>query len=85
MVIDPPRKGCDESFLNQLLQLQPSIMVYVSCNVHTQARDIGYILRSNSKNETGKYVVKSIVGADLFPQTHHVESVAVLVYKDGKE
>lgn len=51
----------------------------MSCNVHTQARDIGYIL----KEEKGKkYKVDSIRGFDFFPQTHHVEGVAVLTRVD---
>lgn len=56
-------------------------MVYVSCNVHTQARDVGMILRKSQEKmkEKGKeYVLESLRGFDLFPQTAHVESVAVL-------
>ncbi|KAF8470164.1 S-adenosyl-L-methionine-dependent methyltransferase [Kalaharituber pfeilii] len=75
VVIDPPRKGSDKVFLNQLLDLGPRRIVYVSCNVHTQARDLGYLL----SHEKGKgYRIDSIRGFDFFPQTHHVESVAVL-------
>ncbi|KAK9447229.1 S-adenosyl-L-methionine-dependent methyltransferase [Limtongia smithiae] len=72
MILDPSRKGCDERFLSQLLTYGPRRVVYVSCNVHTQARDVARILRD------GGYVVESIRGFDFFPQTHHVESVAVL-------
>jgi tRNA (uracil-5-)-methyltransferase len=79
LIIDPPRKGCDKPFLDQLLVFKPKRIVYVSCNVHTQARDMEYIL----KHETGsKYKVDSIRGFDFFPQTHHVESVAVLTLRD---
>jgi len=61
-------------------------MVYVSCNVHTQARDIGKLLRMVDEAEKaedggegrGRYVLESVRGFDLFPQTAHVESVAVL-------
>jgi tRNA (uracil-5-)-methyltransferase len=75
LIIDPPRKGCDKVFLDQLLDFRAKRVVYVSCNVHTQARDIGYILMS----EKGKgYRVDEIRGFDFFPQTHHVEGVAVL-------
>ncbi|KAI9510698.1 S-adenosyl-L-methionine-dependent methyltransferase [Russula earlei] len=83
VVVDPPRKGCDESFLRQLLAFRAQTVVYVSCNVHTQARDVGQIV-SWSANEVaegkrqGKYVLQSLRGFDLFPQTAHVESVAVL-------
>lgn len=79
VIIDPPRKGCDESFLDQLLKFRSSTVVYVSCNVHTQARDIGTILRkSESDLDRGRYIIESIRGFDLFPQTAHVESIAVL-------
>ncbi|KAF8228593.1 S-adenosyl-L-methionine-dependent methyltransferase [Tricholoma matsutake] len=79
LVIDPPRKGCDDNFIRQLLVFRPQTVVYVSCNVHTQARDIGAILNATEKEEAGrKYVLESLRGFDLFPQTAHVESVAVL-------
>ncbi|KAI0056764.1 S-adenosyl-L-methionine-dependent methyltransferase [Artomyces pyxidatus] len=78
LVIDPPRKGCDEKFIRQLLDFRPTTVVYVSCNVHTQARDVGMILRWSEEGEKGRYVLDSLRGFDLFPQTAHVESVAVL-------
>ncbi|KAF8533184.1 S-adenosyl-L-methionine-dependent methyltransferase [Trichophaea hybrida] len=81
-IIDPPRKGCDHLFLDQLLEFNPKKIVYVSCNVHTQARDVDYIL----KKEKGKgYKVDSIRGFDFFPQTHHVESVVVLTWVESVE
>lgn len=65
IVIDPPRKGCDEQFLTQLVKLAPRRIVYISCNVHTMARDLGWILR----DEIGKdYVINEITGFDFFPQ-----------------
>ncbi|KAH7330701.1 S-adenosyl-L-methionine-dependent methyltransferase [Rhizoctonia solani] len=79
VVIDPPRKGCDEPFIEQLVSFLPATLVYVSCNVHTQARDVGSILRKTQGAEVGRrYRIESIRGFDLFPQTAHVESVAVL-------
>ncbi|KAI5302769.1 tRNA(m5U54)methyltransferase, partial [Ascosphaera atra] len=85
MVIDPPRKGCDNVFLRQLLEYGPRRVVYVSCNVHTQARDVGVMVRGSVDGEEkgeGKkrtrYTIESIRGFDFFPQTAHVESVAVL-------
>ncbi|KAF8959827.1 S-adenosyl-L-methionine-dependent methyltransferase [Flammula alnicola] len=79
VIIDPPRKGCDDLFLEQLLNFRCSTVVYVSCNVHTQARDIGYIVRSTENDGEGKrYRMESLRGFDLFPQTAHVESVALL-------
>lgn len=76
VIIDPSRKGCDEVFLNQLSEYRPARVVYVSCNVHSQARDIQWFL--NSTKNGGEYRVESIRGFDFFPQTHHVEGVAVL-------
>ncbi|KAH8601208.1 S-adenosyl-L-methionine-dependent methyltransferase [Bisporella sp. PMI_857] len=77
VVLDPPRKGCDESFLNQLLQFGPRRVVYVSCNVHTQARDVGVLVRGLG-NGGARYNIESLRGFDFFPQTGHVEGVAVL-------
>ncbi|KAJ7660000.1 S-adenosyl-L-methionine-dependent methyltransferase [Mycena rosella] len=78
VVIDPPRKGCDGPFIEQLLGFGAGRVVYVSCNVHTQARDVGDILRKSGQGGKGRYVLESVRGFDLFPQTAHVESVAVL-------
>lgn len=79
LVIDPPRKGCDEKFINQLLAFGCQTVVYVSCNVHTQARDVGIIVKATEGEASGrKYILESLRGFDLFPQTAHVESIAVL-------
>ncbi|KAF8864740.1 S-adenosyl-L-methionine-dependent methyltransferase [Acephala macrosclerotiorum] len=85
VVIDPPRKGCDESFLSQLMKFGPKRVVYVSCNVHTQARDVGVLVRGNEAG--ARYKIESLIGFDFFPQTAHVEGVAVLsrARKDGDE
>lgn len=86
VVIDPPRKGCDEPFLQQLLRYGPRRVVYVSCNVHTQARDVGVLVEGiegvggseGGKRGTCRYSIESLRGFDFFPQTGHVEGVAVL-------
>ncbi|KAI8634522.1 uracil-5--methyltransferase [Xylariaceae sp. FL1651] len=86
VVLDPPRKGCDSDFLGQLLRFGPRRVVYVSCNVHTQARDVGMLVRgetgsvqNSQPSEKGiHYEIESIRGFDFFPQTGHVEGVAVL-------
>lgn len=108
VVLDPPRKGCDGSFLRQLLRFAPRRVVYVSCNVHTQARDVGILVRgevtgmgddevkegveekkpqddweapTDEEKKNGRkvrYEIESIRGFDFFPQTGHVEGVAVL-------
>jgi tRNA (uracil-5-)-methyltransferase len=95
VVLDPPRKGCDSSFLRQLLRFAPRRIVYVSCNVHTQARDVGVLVRGevedlhsgkdaqenkaeDEKKSLVRYEIESLRGFDFFPQTGHVEGVAVL-------
>ncbi|EMG46622.1 TRM2 tRNA [Candida maltosa Xu316] len=81
VILDPPRKGCDDVFLNQLSDYNPAKIVYISCNVHSQARDIEWFINNTSNGD--KYQVESVKGFDFFPQTHHVESVAVLSLKDN--
>lgn len=86
VVIDPPRKGCDMDFLRQLLAYAPKRVVYVSCNVHTQARDVGILVdgvtkeipEDNWRKLRVRYEIESLRGFDFFPQTGHVEGVAVL-------
>ncbi|KAF2164856.1 hypothetical protein M409DRAFT_24761 [Zasmidium cellare ATCC 36951] len=80
VVIDPPRKGCDEGFIRQLLSYGPARICYVSCNVHTQARDVGWIVGGlpGSEKLEGQYEIESLRGFDFFPQTSHVEGVAIL-------
>jgi tRNA (uracil-5-)-methyltransferase len=91
VMIDPPRKGCDESFLRQLVRYGPARIVYVSCNVHTQARDVGVLVGGLKDvdggfgNGEGCYEIESICGFDFFPQTGHVEGVAVLRRKEAKQ
>jgi tRNA (uracil-5-)-methyltransferase len=68
-------KGCDKQFLEQLLELSPRVIVYVSCNVHSQARDIAELVA----DKKGKYKIAAIKPFDLFPQTFHMESIATLI------
>jgi tRNA (uracil-5-)-methyltransferase len=77
VVIDPSRKGCDESFISQLMDYGPKRLCYVSCNVHTQARDVGWLVGGLGKR-AGMYEIESVRGFDFFPQTSHVEGVAFL-------
>lgn len=82
VVIDPPRKGCSDDFLKQLLGFGPKRVVYVSCNVHTQARDVGVMVQG--KGDGGlRYEIESLRGFDFFPQTGHVEGVAFLNRVEG--
>lgn len=85
VIIDPPRKGCDREFLLQLRRFGAGRVVYVSCNVHTQARDVGVLVngfkgRDARWEEDGlaKYEIERLRGFDFFPQTGHVEGVCVL-------
>ena len=72
VVIDPPRKGCDESFLNQLFAFGPRAVVYVSCDPATQMRDLKSFLAAG-------YQLTAVQPFDLFPQTRHLECVITLV------
>ncbi|KAF1956293.1 S-adenosyl-L-methionine-dependent methyltransferase [Byssothecium circinans] len=90
VMIDPPRKGCDESFLRQLVEYGPARVVYVSCNVHSQARDVGVLVGGMAGVDggfgsgVGCYVLESLRPFDFFPMTGHVEGVAVLRRKEQR-
>ncbi len=71
IVVDPPRKGCDEALLQTILQMNPKRVVYVSCDSATLARDLKYL------TSEGYEVVKGTV-VDQFPHTVHVETVILL-------
>ncbi|KAL3935606.1 MAG: hypothetical protein SGARI_002906 [Bacillariaceae sp.] len=75
VVLDPPRKGCSGSFLEQLYKYSPQRIVYMSCGPSTQARDAKGIV------EVGGYDIVSIQPFDLFPQTRHVECLVVFEKK----
>lgn len=72
VIIDPPRKGCDEAFLQQLFAFGPRAVVYVSCDPATQMRDLRHFL-------TAGYTLTGAQPFDLFPQTRHLECVLTLV------
>lgn len=55
VVVDPPRKGCDREFLKQLRRFGAGRVIYVSCNVHSQARDVGILVNGFRKSEDGRY------------------------------
>lgn len=71
VLIDPPRAGCSEEFLDQLLSFRPRACVYVSCNPATQMRDLRRFLEAG-------YEVAAVQPFDLFPQTRHLECVLTL-------
>ncbi|MCM1364544.1 MAG: 23S rRNA (uracil(1939)-C(5))-methyltransferase RlmD [Faecalibacterium sp.] len=72
--MDPPRAGSDMNFLKSIVTLSPRKVVYVSCNVETQARDLAYLCKNG-------YKVTKIQPVDMFPHTVHVECVTLLTRK----
>ncbi|KAL7553055.1 hypothetical protein ACHAWF_016303, partial [Thalassiosira exigua] len=70
VVVDPPRKGCSEEFLQQLNEFRPARVVYMSCDPATQARDAKLLVSFG-------YEIVSVQPFDLFPQTRHIECLAV--------
>lgn len=76
VIIDPPRKGSDEATLKAIASAEPKRIVYVSCNASTLARDAKFLA------ELG-YIPTKCIGVDMFPQTNHIESVALLVRTDS--
>ena len=75
IVVDPPRKGCDELCLETIVKMAPEKVVYVSCDSSTLARDVKYL------GENG-YAVKRVRTVDMFGMSGHVETVALLTKKD---
>lgn len=71
IVVDPPRKGCDETLLQTMIAMKPKRIVYVSCNPATLARDLRML-------EDGGYQTLEVQPVDMFPHTVHVECVAKL-------
>ena len=71
IVVDPPRKGCDESLLETMLKMQPKRIVYVSCDSATLARDLKILCE-------GGYEIRKLRGVDQFPHTTHVETIVLL-------
>lgn len=70
--LDPPRAGCEKSLIEEIIKLKPEKICYVSCDVATLARDLKIF------EDSGLYKVKSVTGCDMFPETYHVETVALL-------
>ena len=77
IVVDPPRKGCDEACLDTMLKMKPERIVYVSCDSATLARDLKVLC-------DGGYEIKKVKAVDMFPMTVHVECVIMMQYC-GKE
>ena len=71
IVVDPPRKGCDEALIRTMVEMQPEKIVYVSCDPATLARDLKRICE-------GGYEIRRVRGVDMFPETVHVETVVLM-------
>ena len=74
IVVDPPRKGCDEALLDTIVKMQPERVVYVSCDSATLARDLKYLAARG-------YEVKTVQPVDQFCHTVHCETVCLLSRK----
>lgn len=73
VIIDPPRAGLHKKLIDKLIEIAPPKMVYVSCNVATQARDLQLL--------SEKFEIIKLQPVDMFPHTHHIECVALLRLK----
>ena len=78
VVLDPPRSGCQPQALTSLLELATRRVAYVSCDAETLARDLKILC-------SGGYSLDRVVPIDMFPQTHHVECVALLHWRGPAE
>jgi tRNA/tmRNA/rRNA uracil-C5-methylase (TrmA/RlmC/RlmD family) len=72
--MDPPRKGSTPEFLNALLKIKPSRIIYISCEPSTLARDLEYLKQD--------YDINTVQPVDMFPRSFHVETVACLRLKE---
>ena len=77
VIMDPPRSGSTEEFMDSIAKMGAKKVVYVSCNPETLARDLAYMKKLG-------YKAKEAVGFDMFPATEHVETVIMMTYC-GKE
>lgn len=71
IIVDPPRKGCEQLLLQSLIAMDPEKIIMVSCNPATLARDLAYLTEHS-------YEIKIVQPVDMFPRTHHVETVVLL-------
>lgn len=70
VIVDPPRAGVDKNVVDGILKLSPNVIVYVSCDPSTLARDAARLIN-------GGYTLKQVTPFDLFPQTYHIESISI--------
>ena len=76
IILDPPRAGCAQELLTSLLKIKPVRIIYVSCNPATLARDLKVLCSENG------YKIKSVHPVNMFPRTHHVETITLLQRRD---
>jgi 23S rRNA (uracil1939-C5)-methyltransferase len=74
VITDPPRAGMHEKLVKKILEIEAPLVVYVSCNPATQARDLNLL--------DEKYAVTKVQPVDMFPHTHHIENVVQLKLKN---
>ncbi len=74
-IVDPPRSGCDIEFLKSLVEAEIPQILYISCNIETQARDARFLIKNG-------YKMKKQQGVDMFPYTSHIESIALFKKTD---
>ena len=70
IILDPPRNGVEKIIIDKLLKILPEKLIYISCNIMTQYRDIKLI--------KDFYEIRKIQPIDMFPQTHHIENIVLL-------
>jgi len=70
VLVDPPRTGLDKQVIDGILNLNPQMIAYVSCDPSTLARDAARLIN-------GGYKLKEVMPFDLFPQTYHIESISI--------
>lgn len=73
VIVDPPRKGCSDELINDIFELSPKKVLYISCNPATLAKDLQKICSDK------KYEICKVVPVDMFPRTAHVETVVLLL------
>jgi len=78
VLMDPPRSGSNEAFLNSIIKIKPEKVVYISCNPETLVRDLKYLTKQG-------YKVRKAVGVDMFPFTESLEAVCLLQKSDNKK
>ena len=73
IVVDPPRKGLDKTTIENIKKIKPKKVIYISCNSSTLVRDLSYLIEN--------YEVQEIQPVDMFPFSHHIENISILIRK----